>query len=321
MNQIEKWASRHPPGIACFALWLAMTAREQCKALQRIKERQLYDHKFPLPDLPKWFAFYRSSKTVLRAYTRFLTCGNNKSNIEDIAILQFFREFQKLIKKAPDGKLYLTVTPEELKEGVEFWMEQLESILAEIREEIAGILASPEEKKVIRDQFEKDELPLGFYFLVYAPSKLFYNITPQTLYKRALNNDMDALEKLLKLDPLIIHDHAIGQVFQATRLYGKRNVYEKLHAAINKYPCTAHSNLRAARKSVKSLYGGHLACLAKVYNYKFPAAEIRYLYDALARSFGENQDQDIGSPEGFDKTVKTKMLQWQKQYQETENKK
>jgi len=104
-------------------------------------------------------------------------------------------------------------------------------------------------------------------------------------------------------------------------IYGKRNAYEKLIAAINKYPCSATSNLRTARKSVKSHYGGYITSLARELNYKLPIPEIRYLYDALAKSYGEIQDQDIGSPEGFDKTVKNKMLQWQKKYQLSENKK
>jgi len=320
MLNVEEWARTKNPVFAYHVISIAIAARDRCEALHHIKVRRVYGQEFKLPDFPSWFALYRSPLKAIRAYTRLFSFASD-SEKEDIAIYSGFRYLNKASAKSPNELKSITITQEKIKATIDHWQEKLTNLFGEINKEIAGNPVDPEVKKTFQAQMAKDELLLGFYFLVYAPSLLFYEVPPQSLYKRALKGDLDALEMLLKLDPLLLHDHAIGYQIQSVRLYGKRNAYEKLLQSINKYPTTSHSNIRAARKSVKSHYGGLIAIMAKVCQVKFPVSEVRHLYDSLARTYGKGQDQDIGSPEGFDKTVKNKMLLWQNKLQISENQK
>ena len=58
MLAVEKWAKKQNPLIAYIAIVVAVTAREQSGAIQHIKELRIFDHQFPLPDFPTWFAMY-----------------------------------------------------------------------------------------------------------------------------------------------------------------------------------------------------------------------------------------------------------------------
>ncbi|GFE58201.1 hypothetical protein [Geobacter sp. AOG1] len=319
MLAVEEWAQKHNPVIAFFAISHALFAREKCKALRNVKERSIYAHKFPLPELTPWFAMYHSRKPVL-AYKRLISNTSDFSN-ELMSLFVEFRKFEKALKRNPD-KFNLNVTPQELKEAFAYWQELCSKIFEEIREDISGTPLNTE----IQDKFDnalvKDELSLSFYFLVYSPCHLFYGISSTVLYRNALNRDIDAIEKLLKLDPLIIHDPEIGFQIQSIRLYGKTNDYERILAAITKQPKINYKMITDERRSIKSDHGAQIYILAKTLRYPLQVPQIRGLFDALARDYeGTLDDTDIKKPEGFDKTIKTKAATWQKIHQASEKQK
>jgi len=165
----------------------------------------------------------------------------------------------------------------------------------------------------------RDELSLGFYFLVYAPCLQFYAVPPSNLYGKALNRDISAIEQLLKLDPLVLHDPVIGFQIQSVRLNGKANDYDRILAAISKSPAISYKEMKNERKTIKSDQGALIYVLAKASKAPLKVPQIRDLYDALAQDFdGTLQDTDITSPEGFDKTIKTKAAACQKMCQRLE---
>ena len=66
------------------------------------------------------------------------------------------------------------------------------------------------------------------------------------------------------------------------------------------------------RRSIKSDFGASIYVLANGLNEPLKIPQIRDLYDKLARDFeGTLLDTDITSPEGFDKTIKTKAAELQ----------
>jgi gas vesicle protein len=315
MLKVEKWAQGKNPVIAYFAINHALLARDKSEALRHIKERRLYGHQFPLPDFPSWFALYRSRKPIF-AYKRLI------SNTTDFTKKQMnlFSELRKLAKELKNAaNRVITFTPQEIEESQKYWQEMCSNTFEEIKDDIAEIPFNLEMQEKIRKALLIDELSLGFYFLVYTPCYLFYEMSPTALYRNALNGDISAIEKLLKVDPLILHDPAIGFRIQSVRLYGKTNEYLSILDAITKQPKINYKMLSDERKSIKSDHGAQIYVLAKALKQPLEMPQIRGLYDDLATDYeGTLTDTDIKKPEGFDKTVKTKAVTWQKHLQDLE---
>jgi len=308
MLKVEIWAKDKNPVFAFMAIAYATIARDRCDMIGNIKERRINSHTFPLPDFPSWFAMYRSRRPLL-AYKRLATSISQLTE-QMIFALGGFRKVNKLIEQDPEQfvEMLRTFTPEMLKEGNEDWQKMCSDLFADMKEDISGERASPEQQEIFDIALVKDELPLSFYFLVYAPCILFHETSPNALYRKASQGDKDAIEKLLRIDPLILHDPAIGFQIQKVRLHGKTNEYELLIQSIPKKPGINYKDIAAERKSVKIDFGAQLYVLAQALKLPIKVTDIRRLYDDLAFDYsGELIVKDIKSPAGFDKSIKKKL--------------
>jgi hypothetical protein len=136
-----------------------------------------------------------------------------------------------------------------------------------------------------------------FLLRVWVPCLVHYRSVPGLLLYKARNGDLDALEKLLRLDKGVVHDPRIA---------------EQLHSA-NQGPNIARAHrLRQAiageplhlpdRQSVKIRLGADLIILAHAFGVRFDSSHIRAFYDELARASGDLVDRDLpASPETLSK--------------------
>lgn len=318
MLKTEKWAQHINPVVAYLAINHAMIAREKSAALRTIRERCIYGYQFPLPDLKSWFSMYQS-RLPLFAYKNFISISPEKQTTSKLFLMRAFRWVERQVKQNPDKFKKLERTPEEREKSLQLWRNFCSETYDEIMEEIADTTFDPETREKIVNSLQTDELPLGFYFLVYAPCQLFYGKSPSILYRNSLTGDLTAIENLLKLDPLILHDSSIGYQIQSVRLNGKINDYERLIAAVSKRPNINYKQLSDERKSIKSDHAAQIYVLSKAMNEPLEVPQIRELYDALAQDLDRTLiDTDIKKPEGFDKTIRTKAATWQKQLQHSE---
>jgi len=315
MLAVEKWAQDKNSALAFFAINHALIAREKSEALRHIKERRLYGYIFPLPDFTSWFSMYQSRKPLL-AYKRLMV-NSPAPPKEVIALMIAFRKLIKSPKLA--AKIKKKLTPKDIEDSEKYFQEMCLKTYAHIREEIEKPQSEMEAKSMFLDLLKTDELTLGFYFLVYAPCLLYFGMTPNAIYQSALKRDISAIEKLLKIDPLILHDPAIGYQIQSVRLYGKINDYDLILNAITKQPKISYKNIADERRSIKSDHGAQILVLSKAMKHPLLVPQLRELYDKLATDYDCTLiDTDIKKPEGFDKTVKLKAATWQKQLQNLE---
>jgi hypothetical protein len=320
MLAVEKWAQGKNPLMAYFAIIGAVAARDQSEALQHIKERRIFGHQIPLPDFPSWFAMYQSLKPLL-TYKRLMS-HNSDFTKEQFSQLNEFRKLNKALKLDPDQLKGFMPSLLDFNQSLEYWHDMCSNLFTEIKENIAEnqLYNKLEDKLFVA--LKRDDLSLSFYFLVYAPCQLHYKSSPSSLYRESLKGNVSAIEQLLKIDPLILHDPAIGFQIQSVRLYGKANDYDGILKAISKHSTINYKDLKEKRKNLKSDHGGLIYVLATALNGALKVPQIRDLYDALAQDFeGARQDDDVTSPEGFDKTIKTKAAQWQHMFQKPEKQK
>lgn len=172
MLAVEKWAQGKNPVIAFFAINLAVLARMQCEALRHIKERSVFGYQFPLPDLPSWFALYHSRKPLF-AYKRLIS--HSSEFVDELINLNIeFRKAEKYLKNNPD--FVLNLSRQDLETALATWRDLCAKTFAEIKDDISNTKLNPELKEKLKTALIRDELTIGFYFLVYAPCLLLYGV-------------------------------------------------------------------------------------------------------------------------------------------------
>jgi len=315
--RVETWANHKNPAMAFFTIQHALFARMKCKTMRHIKERTAYGHYFPLPDFPSWFAMYRSRRPVL-AYKRLVSHNSEFDQKQ----LDLFSDLKKLGKQLKKKNIELNISPDAKADALKEWQGMLSSLFDEIRDDIANTALVPEVQEKLEKALVNDELPLGFYFLVYAPCLEFYQTSPASLYRKALNRDVDAIASLLKIDPLVMHDPAVGFQIQSIRLHGKVNDYELILDAITSTPKLNYKTLSNERRSIKSDQGAKAFGLALELGHKWESQEIRELFNALAADYDGSQfDDDIKKLDSFDRTIRAKAADWRKQFHSSEKQK
>jgi hypothetical protein len=318
MLAVEKWAQDKNPVIAFFAINLALMARLQCDALRHIKDRSIFGYHFPLPDLSSWFALYPSRRPLF-AYKRLISHSSEFVD-QQINVMSEIKKLEKALKKDPH--MIIKYSDEEIATSLAMWRDMCSKTYDEIQDEISKSRMHPKMYQDFEGTIQKYELTLSFYYLVYVPCLLIHGTSPSKLYQKALSGEVNAIEKLLNIDPLILHNPDIGYQMQSIRLKGKANYYDRLLTAISKSPTVSYKDMRKQRKIIKTDHGASIYILAKGARKPLQMPQIRMLYDALAKDFeGIIQDTDITSTEGFDKTVKAKAAVRQKQNQKLEKQK
>ena len=138
------------------------------------------------------------------------------------------------------------------------------------------------------------DLESSFFALITVPCWLIYRTSPTRLYRKARQENFDALEKLLSLDPLMLHEPIIGKHIQELRLNNKTTKYRKLlDATLN----DSHANITA--QNMKYAAGGILSAMAKGLKPRLSTPQIHKLFDAVALDFDKKLiDPDLPTNEG-----------------------
>lgn len=131
----------------------------------------------------------------------------------------------------------------------------------EIQDDMSPEPVDPSLKAEMLSLFSNNSLESSFFVLATVPCWLIYRMPPTRLYRKARQGNFEALEMLLQLDPLMLHDPVIGKRIQELRFNHKSAKYRKLLEA----PLyNSHANITAL--NMKYAIGGLLSALAKVLN-------------------------------------------------------
>lgn len=321
LKDVEEWAKDKSFFMALFAPQIVSNSKDMYEALRYIKDRRVFDHQFPLPNFPSWFQLYRSQGKAVRVYLEFI-CEMSEYGSDLISFWLGLRELKKVLAKNPDVLKEVKPSPQELQERVEFLKGLLAKSFAEIKEDMDSCPFDIDKQLKCHELLAKYELELGFSFLVFAPCWLLYQMSPSELYREALDRDErqseKALKRLLKLDPLLLHDPVIGKKIQEFRFSGKSsNSYDEIIKAVHSKPIITYSNIKSGHKSMKYEAAAIISEMAQALDNPVDNPELRNLYDAYAKQ-GKNilGDHDFpDSNDGFDKGIKHHLPHWQELFQ------
>ncbi|MBU5638853.1 hypothetical protein KOM00_19185 [Geomonas sp. Red69] len=306
MLAVPKWAEGKPFLIALLAPQFASSARDIHLAFRHIRERRIVNHQYPMPALPGWFAMYRSHSKPIQ-FIRAFCSGFSQFGAEGIELGEMFLEATRLISRGKLKPAELTPNSEGIKHILPLLQSTLSASFQDIEEDFSDPPLDPSVKDSAQQLLRDMELESSFFILVLAPCWLLYREHPTRLYRKARLGHLDALEKLLRLDPLLLHDHSIGRQIQSFRLNNKTSAYQTLIEATLKRP-----KARITRKKMKYATAGLISALSNLMKKPLSEPEIRALFDAVAQDADNSPiDTDLAeSPEAFAKAINRDRSFW-----------
>lgn len=306
MLAAEKWAEGKHQTIAAFCFMIALGIDEFEEIFQQIKNPNSFPM-FPIPRLQTWLSYYRHRlaifsflKQITEEYSAIGQVGVQYGEslilgAKQIDILGRDNVIE-MLNRLPDGQ-----RSEFEKKLTNTKQDFFKNTLADYQADINNSGASP-------------NLPLPpiatFFFLVHFPCILIYRETPSSLYQKAKSGDLEALEKLLRLDPALLHDRHIANVLFSLREKRKFTIYDSLLRACHKNP---KAKLTTAK--FKVAIAGFISFFTNALGKPLTAPQIRQLFDAVA--FDSSQGELISDPdlpesdETFYKAIQRERELWQ----------
>ena len=307
MLAVEKWAMGKPYFLGLLAPQMATTAQDLHLGFSDLKKRRLGEYQFPLPHLPSWFQLYRTHKRhnqflriLLSEFSPFGSFGVDASD----AFLEYSRR-----KKIGQDPLLEKPTQSDIEEATRALETIQVNSFKDLTSEFDGEPIDPEQKAEALSLIEEMDIEASFFILVAAPCWLLYRESATRLYRKARLGNIDALEKLLRLDALLIHDPAIGKQVQAFRFKNKFSTYQFLFDAVFKKPKN-----KLTRKRMKYAIAGLISAISSLLKHPLTEPEIRDLFDAVQKDMKKDPfaiDHDLPlTPEAFTRAIHRDRAFW-----------
>ncbi len=319
--EVEKWAQKICPIVAESAIQLVTFSDFLYEILPQAKDRCIFDYSFSLPDFTSWFKLYRSPLKPLIAFVNTIAEFEETGAKLKMLLLAGIKLYRQL-RRNPK---YLEENPPP-PETIQYWINFINDIRSNIyslyREDLDLQPFEPAEKIRFHNYIKSHELELGFFFFLYVPCLLIYQTSPRNLYRQAVSDDPVAIEKLLKLDPLMLHNPIIGQLIQNRRFTHRTNEYEKLIKASLKPAVTRFSDIADARKRWKVVLAAIMSTYSEALGHPLNSSQIAALFRAYAKDKKTGlDDEDLPVGESLDKAIERHSPPWQELFQNLDNKK
>lgn len=233
MLALSKWGKDKPFIIRIFAGQLLLSVHEMSEEFKTLKLRRFASLRFPLPRLEDWFDMYCSHRKIVIIIKDIFSSVYGKSIINQLS--DVVAEFQK---QSRTGKRPSSDDPSEsqVNEVKEF----LELLVSASEKELEGEFNDVPFKQSAKNRMarltKEKPLEMAFYLFVVVPCWTLYRTFPTLLYRKARQGDFEALEKLLRLDQLMLHDPQIGKQIISYRFNHSSGKYRKLLEAATKSP-------------------------------------------------------------------------------------
>ncbi|MHC1698967.1 MAG: hypothetical protein AB9919_13090 [Geobacteraceae bacterium] len=306
MLAVEKWAKDKPFLLALIAPQMTATVRDVHHYLHDIRNRKIFNQSSIFPSLPSWFALYRShhkTNNFLRTLIGDFSSFGQKSIDTGDAIV----EGLQFISKGNPLPTECIPTAADMQSIQELFKSILDESFKELTEDFSGEPLDPLERDSALNFMGNNNIETSFFMLVYFPCILLYRTHPTRIYRAARLGCPQALEKLFRLDPLMLHDPALGKKVQSFRLNNATTIYEKLLEAARKAP-----KEKTTAKKMKYSIAGFISALASLIKFQLTEPEIRSLFDSVAQdAYGNEIDTDLAdSPEAFSRAILRDRTMW-----------
>jgi len=304
MNLDKNKSKDNPILLRMIASYLASLAEPISEYLEQIKDPTGIFSQLPIPDPDDWLEMYRRPSRLKRM-TRSILVNFDKAE-------KWSKSFYSEIEKGMDELKLTDSQIEEFKKGINNAGLDVLSNMGDVDRE--KFKCSPEKLYAELDHTKKGyTFNLGgivteqlFFIKVFMPCYFMYNTYPIQLLRKARLGDIDALEKLIRLDSSIILDKRIAKIYHSSKT--KKIINDRLNNSFGSNP-----NVKIDRKKIKMSLAGLISFYSDKIGQRLNESEIRKYFDEVAKSKGKGYiDVDIpDSPESFAKAIQRERRNWE----------
>jgi hypothetical protein len=307
-NRIEKWAQGKDKVLVTAAKQFVVSSEDYYQLASALKEQQIFDGSIEAPPLSDWLTLYGDQKRFteairdfMRGYGGYIESGLKLCEVVDQAEAKL-NESDSVLHGNGSGldEDEKKAIADRMRDGIDTWAEEQAKYIEAATQ--GNAFAQSDEDEPVKPE-------ILFLMIVVFPCWVFHQETPVSLLEKARQNDLESLEKLLRIDPSIIFDKRISELVHGLRFKKKGFEYDEILKALRR-----QIKAKISRQRIKAMIAGYISYLFKKNNEPITEPEIRALFDAVAyeMSGGEQAiDSDLPeSPEAFSQTILRERKMW-----------
>lgn len=296
MQTFQKWAEGRPSVVAVLAHMYASMAPLAYGLLETVKDDRNFVKEGEQPDLKLWLSLYKKQRKVRTAamgifndptgflnFDRDVFSGtesiNNDSTPDDLS-----KSFCSIFGQENDKNL------------LQNYIESQQTTTPQLEKSNPNGIAT---EKISQPEFY-------FWIRVYLPCWLLYGELPARLLRKARQGNIDAIDKLIRLDSSTIFDPKISTLVHKYRAYDKMK-HDIIISAFSNPPKT-----RATIRRVKAFIAALIKVTSFAFGQELTEPDIRGLFDAIAKDQGTGEiDPHIpDSPHAFYMAIQREVPFW-----------
>jgi len=307
VSKIAEWCKGRPIALAILAPQIASLADATHELLSLAKRDETLSPDITPPSLDDWLPLYHQHRKTLACLRQLFSLFNFGN------LLILLSESLSKGRRIPPKKLQQIWQrlPQTTKVKIIHALNmEAQNFLATSLQDIDDDLNSDLPPEIKAQLLPIMQSPAAtFFYKVWTPCLLLYATPPGKLLHRAYLGDLDAMEKLLRLDSSLVHDPRIGRVMHRLRFSGRKGPYENLLAALTRAPKS-----KVTSQKVKVTLAALISALADKFKQPLTDTDIHALFDAIAVDSGRGLvDPDLElSKWAFSKAVKRDKPFWLK---------
>lgn len=232
----------------------------------------------PRPPMREWIAMYRKHRTLQNGVAAGMGLP---AELATSGILDELRAVPHMSRDEIASEI-AELSPDVLREmlrpfiGVPFPPDDA-TLRAMLNELDAGAQSGTPEEESLFDALLAS--PAGQYFLrVWWPCWVLYREYPPRLLRAARLGDLDALDRLLRLDKFVVHDPGVARLIGNVMSGGSANARKQVLNAIDGRP-----KVKLTDSGLRAGLAGLISQFAFLFYSKVTAPEIQALFDAIER--------------------------------------
>ena len=316
MKHFRKWAENKNPIMVELIPMLIRCMDTYLESVEGIKKQERVEGYVPLPPINQWLGFYRKHHKIYQSIIEAVAAVSPEigKKVKDFYVMSKNLKLAASNSKPKEALKVFNKLPLEEQKKILDTAKKDETYsamgnmitIANENEDVHLAHIDEKNKKRLMEIFTQPEVL--FFMNVWAPCLMIYGEFPTTLLFRARHGDIDAIEKLVRLDKSIIHDPRMMNIHHQASKSKNKETFNRITKALGSRP-----QAKTKRRQVKYYFGGLLSNFSVALGQKMPASDIEDLFDALARDKGiDNIDPDFIdiNAETFEKGIQRARKMW-----------
>lgn len=307
-HPLKAWLEGKPFLSGMFALEVASAAETIFLGMEMLRKGERNPRVPAPPPIRDWTSLYRDHERVYNAIGSLFGLPR-EGLLSASAIAGYLRVLQKtapLINPQLVAGVFATL-PQPMVMGLGA---EIHSGLNTIRQKY---LRHVEEFVLENEKYDDAKMEVmvsmpevQFFMFVWMPCWIRFRVYPGKLFHQARTGDTVALEKLVWIDKTVLHDRMIAEeMHRAHRKVG--------HGGVRRVGKAMGSGFkgRFTKRQFKHALGGLIQEVSVSLKQPLGAADIRSLFDAIARVQGKLSDRDLPErPDAFEQAMRRQRGTW-----------